>query len=149
MQWDLSVLGGGASPGSKLWVVEYPDALVIVFTDTTNAFHPTLFHGGRITQPIMGSSVAALGMDGLGLLAGSPNIPVTTGTADRLLSASITTDAGLFHYETNNWNPRAVPSNLNPNQLNVADGGDGEANSFPLPYPATCDIGGLVSSPSA
>ena len=139
--WDMSINGGGSSPGSKLWVNEYPDALIIYITDPTNAFQTTLLYIGRIYQPILGSTVSLVGMDGLGILAGEPGAPTVGATVDALLSRSIGTDAGLLHYETNNWAPRTHSTALNPSGIECADGGDGEANTFTCPFPAQCDLG--------
>lgn len=99
--WDVTL--GSPAAGSKAWIVELSDAFFIMITDTTNLFHVTCIHAGRVYTSWHSSDAAANGQDGLGWFAGVPD--AMTGATNDWLGAS--SPCSSLHWATNEWSDHA------------------------------------------
>ena len=134
--WDVS--DQTPATGSKLWVCEYPDAILIFMTNSANTFMLGCLHAGRVLAS-HDTNAVALGQDGLGFFFGQMASPTTGSTAKDAFSSDVTgTDNGLLHFETDYWAPYKLFYALAVSS--GCDGTDQETTIFTNPHPWWCQL---------
>lgn len=96
----------GASAGSKLWLIEMPDAIFLHLTNNTNTLGLQLGHWGRVETLIDAEEDLDIGRTGLGLHAGQPSRESSTTTSSP--GFFIHVGNSLCHYETGSWQPSRI-----------------------------------------
>lgn len=102
--WTCANSGTNVGAGSKLWCIEVDDAFFLLTTDTTNTYHLSALHAGRIAFSVNSAGAAAAGQDGLGFIGsyGSNGINTNGGAAPGgwMIGAN---DCSTLHWATNEW----------------------------------------------
>lgn len=82
--------------GSKLWVGEMDDCLVILTTESTNTYHEDCIMAGRVYVPYDANDTS-ISRDGLGVLAGEPYFTSSNG------SYWLSDNHSVVHVDENEW----------------------------------------------
>ena len=109
--WTCANSGTNVGAGSKLWCIEVDDAFFLLTTDTTNTYHLSALHAGRIAFSTNSAGAAAAGQDGLGFIGayGTAGINTNGGSAPGGWMIG-NNDCSTIHWATNEWSDHLIQS---------------------------------------